>query len=118
MYADVVMEKSSGVPVENNMGIRHQLEGFMCEYKNNKGCSEDTDLNAEDLKTLCGEFKNIIRKTFDLKFPDDPNVQLESAIKAVFNSWNGERAKSYRKIENISDRAGTAVNIQSMVFGN
>jgi len=118
MYADVVMEKYGGAQVENNVGVRHKLENFMDEYKNNRGCSKDTDLGAEDLKTLCGEFKNIIKKTLDMEFPDDPNVQLESAIRAVFNSWNGARAQSYRKIENISDRAGTAVNIQSMVFGN
>ena len=118
MYADVVMEKSGDAQVENNVGVRHKLENFMDEYKNNRGCSKDTDLSAEDLRALCGEFKNIIKKTLDMEFPDDPNVQLESAIRAVFNSWNGARAQSYRKIENISDRAGTAVNIQSMVFGN
>ena len=59
MYADVVMEKSEGIEVKNNMGIRHQLEVFMDDYKHNNGHKEDTDLNAEDLKTLCDEFKNI-----------------------------------------------------------
>ena len=118
MYADVVMEKSEGVEVENNMGIRHQLETFMDDYKKNKGCAEDTDLDAEDFKTLCNEFKNIIQKTLGAEFPDNPNIQLNNAIKAVFKSWNGGRAKNYRKIEGISDRAGTAVNIQGMVFGN
>jgi len=118
MYADVVMEKSNGVEVDNNMGIRHRLEKFMDDYKNSKKYLKDTDLDAEDLKILCGEFKNIIKKVLGMEFPDDPGVQLDNAIKAVFSSWNGERAKNYRKIENISDRAGTAVNIQSMVFGN
>jgi pyruvate,orthophosphate dikinase len=112
------MEKSRNVQVENNMGIRHKLEECMANYKNNKGYLEDTDLNGEDLKILCDEFKNIIKKTLNMDFPDDADIQLSNAIKAVFHSWNGERAQSYRKIENILDTAGTAVNIQSMVFGN
>ena len=118
MYADVVMEKSEKIEVENNIGIRHQLEAFMEKYKKNKGCKNDIDLDANDLKSLCSEFKKIIKKTLGSEFPDDPEIQLNNAIKAVFQSWNGERAKHYRQIEGISDRAGTAVNIQSMVFGN
>jgi len=118
MYADVVMEKSEKIEVENNIGIRHQLESFMDEYKKNKNCKEDVDLDANDLKIICSEFKKIIKKTFGEEFPDDPNIQLSNAIKAVFQSWNGERAKNYRKIEGISDRSGTAVNVQGMVFGN
>ncbi len=118
MYADVVMEKSEKIEVENNIGIRHKLEAFMEKYKKNKGCKNDIDLDANDLKILCSEFKKIIKKTLRSEFPDDPEIQLNNAIKAVFQSWNGERAKHYRKIEGISDRAGTAVNIQSMVFGN
>ena len=118
MYADVVMEKSEKIEVENNIGIRHQLEAFMEKYKKNKGCKNDIDLDANDLKNLCSEFKKIIKKTLGSEFPDDPEIQLNNAIKAVFQSWNGERAKHYRQIEGISDRAGTAVNIQSMVFGN
>ena len=118
MYADVVMEKSSGIAVKNNHGIRHKLENVMSQYKLDKNYVNDTDLNAEDLQILCKEFKKTIKQTLNVEFPDDPKTQLWDAIKAVFYSWNGERAKKYRKIENISDRAGTAVNIQSMVFGN
>ena len=118
MYADVVMDKSEKIDVKNNLGLRHQLEAFMEKYKKNKGCKNDIDLDANDLKNLCSEFKKIIKKTLGSEFPDDPEIQLNNAIKAVFQSWNGERAKHYRKIEGISDRAGTAVNIQSMVFGN
>ena len=118
MYADVVMEKSNNIVLKNSQGIRHELETYMGQYKTNKKYSNDTDLNAEDLKKLCEKFKKIIIEILGTNFPDDPKIQLWNAIKAVFSSWNGERAQHYRKIENISDQEGTAVNIQSMVFGN
>ena len=118
MYADVVMEKSNNIKIDNNLGIRADLEAFMNLYKKNINCNSDAQLSGSDLKKICQEFKKIIYKKFKTHFPDDPYVQLHSAIKAVFKSWNGERAINYRNIENISHDMGTAVNIQSMVFGN
>ncbi len=118
MYADVVMEKSNNIQVADNCGIRHQLEEYMEEYKIRLGYKEDIELQADDLISICNQFKKIIKKQLKMEFPDDAKEQLNDAIKAVFKSWNGERAKNYRKIEGISDDAGTAVNIQSMVFGN
>ena len=78
----------------------------------------DTDLSAEDWITVSNSFKSEIRTTLDSDFPDDPVAQLWGGIKAVFQSWNGSRAISYRRIENIPDQWGTAVNVQAMVFGN
>ena len=118
MYADVVMEKSNNIVNKHKHGIRNKLELHMEKFKKEKKYVKDTDLNESDLKRLCNQFKQIITETFGTSFPDDPNVQLWSSIQAVFKSWNGDRAKKYRKIEGISDRIGTAVNVQSMVFGN
>ena len=118
MYADVVMEKSNNIVNKHKHGIRNKLELHMEKFKKEKKYVKDTDLNENDLKRLCNQFKQIITETFGTSFPDDPNVQLWSSIQAVFKSWNGDRAKKYRKIEGISDRIGTAVNVQSMVFGN
>jgi pyruvate,orthophosphate dikinase len=78
----------------------------------------DTDLTAEDLKRLTKEFKKIVRDHTGKPFPTDPYMQLEGAVKAVFRSWNGDRARAYRRRERIPDDLGTAVNIQTMVFGN
>ena len=117
MYADVVMEKSNNIS-DNNNGIRHKLERCMDALKTKRNCEKDTDLDENDLKSLCEQFKKIIKDTFGDEFPDDPQEQLWNTIRAVFNSWDGGRAKSYRNIEEISDRMGTAVNVQSMVFGN
>jgi pyruvate, orthophosphate dikinase len=78
----------------------------------------DTDLKAEHLSDICREFKKIIRAETGSDFPSDPYQQLEEAIKAVFRSWNGDRAKAYRRREKIPDDLGTAVNIVTMVFGN
>ncbi|MFA4843030.1 MAG: pyruvate, phosphate dikinase, partial [Candidatus Omnitrophota bacterium] len=75
-------------------------------------------LDAKDLKKLCNEFKKRIREVLGKDFPDDAEAQLWGAIGAVFASWNGKRAISYRRIENIPDEWGTAVNVQAMVFGN
>jgi len=118
MYADVVMEKANNPVNKNEYGIRNKLESHMDKFKKEKKYTKDTDLNEKDLKRLCEQFKQIIKETFGTSFPDDPYVQLWSSIQAVFQSWNGDRAKKYRKIEGISDRMGTAVNVQSMVFGN
>ncbi|MDP2831614.1 MAG: putative PEP-binding protein, partial [Candidatus Omnitrophota bacterium] len=78
----------------------------------------DTDLNAEDLKKLCAQFKVKIKEVLGKEFPDEPMEQLWGGMGAVFSSWNGKRAISYRRIEGIPDEWGTAVNVQSMVFGN
>ncbi len=78
----------------------------------------DTDLSAKDLKQICKEFKKIVRQQTGKNFPTDPYRQLEEAVRAVFRSWNGERARDYRQIEKIPDDLGTAVNVVTMVFGN
>ncbi|MCX5692840.1 MAG: pyruvate, phosphate dikinase [Candidatus Omnitrophica bacterium] len=118
MYSDVVMEKAAGVEPEGDMGIRKQLERIMDSVKHKKGVKNDTDLNAEDLKKLCAEFKKKIKEVLKKDFPDDPYEQLWGGISAVFASWNGKRAISYRRIEGIPHEWGTAVNVQTMVFGN
>ncbi|HOH30701.1 MAG TPA: PEP/pyruvate-binding domain-containing protein, partial [Candidatus Hydrogenedentes bacterium] len=118
MYADVVMEKAAGLEPADGEGIRLKLEHAMEKVKKAKGVSEDTALSADDLKDLCEEFKAIIKKNIGKAFPDDPQEQLWGGIKAVFQSWNGKRAISYRRIEGIPHEWGTAVNVQAMVFGN
>jgi len=118
MYADVVMEKAAGIEPEDGQGIRIQLEREMGKMKQNRGVTQDTDLTAEDLKELCEIFKEKVKEVLGKPFPDDPEEQLWGAISAVFESWNGKRAVSYRRIEGIPDDWGTAVNVQSMVFGN
>ncbi|MDD5020613.1 MAG: pyruvate, phosphate dikinase [Endomicrobiaceae bacterium] len=118
MYSDVVMEKAGGFEPVDDMGIRKQLERIMNVMKKEKGAKVDTDLNAEDLKKLCEQFKSKVKEVLGKAFPDDPMEQLWGGVSAVFSSWNGKRAISYRKIEGIPDEWGTAVNVQSMVFGN
>ena len=118
MYADVVMEKAAGIEPESNKGIRHKLESLIDQHKEENNYKNDTDLNADDWKLLSEKFKNEIKNTLGNKFPDDPMEQLLGGIKAVFESWNGERAINYRRIENIPHEWGTAVNVQTMVFGN
>jgi len=90
----------------------------MDAMKKKKGVATDVDLDAEDLKKLCRQFKRIVERCIGKVFPDDAEQQLWGGIKAVFQSWNGKRAVSYRRIEGIPDDWGTAVNVQSMVFGN
>lgn len=119
MYSDVVMEKAAGIePKDDESGIRKQLEKIMNQMKKEKGYTSDTDLSSEDLERLCNLFKAKVREVLGKEFPDDPNEQLWGGIGAVFASWNGRRAVSYRRIEGIPDEWGTAVNVQSMVFGN
>ena len=118
MYADVVMEKAAGIEPADGEGIRQKLENILDTYKKEKGLVADTDLSADDWITVSNSFKSEIRTTLDSDFPDDPVAQLWGGIKAVFQSWNGSRAISYRRIENIPDQWGTAVNVQAMVFGN
>jgi pyruvate,orthophosphate dikinase len=118
MYADVVMEKSEGIEPNDGHGIREQLELILDKKKHELGISLDTELSVDDLKEIANLFKQTIKSVLHKDFPDDANAQLWGAITAVFKSWNGKRAVNYRKIENIPNRWGTAVNIQAMVFGN
>jgi pyruvate, orthophosphate dikinase len=118
MYADVVMEKAEGIEAPEGRGIRRQLDEMLDHYKHGKGLQSDTDLSADDLKTLADKFKAKIKEYFGKDFPDDAKEQLIGSIKAVFKSWNGKKAVSYRRIESIPDDWGTAVNVQAMVFGN
>ena len=118
MYSDVVMEKAAGIEPKDDEGIRKQLEKLMDKMKHAKNVKLDTDLSAEDLKTLCSQFKAKIKEVLKKEFPDDAEAQLWGGIHAVFSSWNGKRAISYRRIESIPDEWGTAVNVQSMCFGN
>ncbi len=118
MYSDVVMEKAEGLEPAEGKGIRVQLEHLMADMKKAKGVEADTALTAEDLKKLCEQFKAKVKDVLGKPFPDEPMEQLWGAIGAVFKSWNGKRAVSYRKIEGIPHEWGTACNVQSMVFGN
>jgi pyruvate,orthophosphate dikinase len=118
MYADVVMEKAEGVEPKDGKGIRKQLDDMLDEYKHKKGCKADTDLSADDLKIIAEEFKKRVKQSLGKEFPDDALEQLWGGIGAVFKSWNGKKAISYRRIEGIPDEWGTAVNVQTMVFGN
>ncbi|HBO45194.1 MAG TPA: pyruvate, phosphate dikinase, partial [Planctomycetaceae bacterium] len=118
MYSDVVMEKAEGLEPAEGKGIRVQLEKIMHEMKEARGIKEDTELTTDDLKSLCEKYKAKIKEVLGREFPDDPMEQLWGSVGAVFKSWNGKRAISYRRIEGIPDEWGTAVNVQSMVFGN
>ena len=118
MYADVVMEKAEGIEPADGKGIRKQLDEMLDEFKHGRGYKSDTDLTSDELKNLAEEFKKRIKKSLGKEFPDDAREQLEGGIKAVFKSWNGKKAVSYRRIEGIPDEWGTAVNVQAMVFGN
>ena len=118
MYSDVVMEKARGIEPEEEKGIRQILEGEMTKVKKEKGIQYDTELDTLDLKKLCETFKKKVKDVLKEEFPDDAKKQLWGAVSAVFQSWNGKRAVSYRKIEGIPDEWGTAVNVQTMVFGN
>ncbi|MCG2783647.1 MAG: pyruvate, phosphate dikinase [Anaerolineae bacterium] len=94
------------------------FEHPMAEYKAAKGYKLDIEMTAEDWQALVGTFKAVFKKNVGFDFPQDANKQLELATKAVFESWMGKKAIDYRKATNISDELGTAVNIQTMVFGN
>ncbi|MFA6594065.1 MAG: pyruvate, phosphate dikinase [Candidatus Buchananbacteria bacterium] len=107
MFGNVVME------VEH-AGFEHILENI----KDTKGAKYDTDLTAEDLQEVVSQYKTKIKEVKGVDFPQDPIDQLYAAINAVFNSWNNYRAVRYRQINDIKGLIGTAVNIQTMVFGN
>ncbi|MEG0049342.1 MAG: pyruvate, phosphate dikinase [Clostridia bacterium] len=107
MFSDVVME------------IKKSLyEAALDEVKTAKGAQFDTDLTAEDMKTVVEKFKAIYKREKGEDFPQDPKVQLMESIKAVFRSWDNPRANYYRRMNDIPGSWGTAVNVQSMVFGN
>ena len=118
MYSDVVMEKAEGIEPEDGQGIRQQLDRMMMDLKEAKGYKPDTDITAEELKDLCEKFKAKVKDVLGVEFPDTAQDQLWGSIGGVFKSWNGKRAIAYRRIEKIPDDWGTAVNVQSMVFGN
>lgn len=118
MYADVVMEKAEGIEPKDGKGIRKQLDDILDEFKHKKGYKSDTDINADELKQLAEDFKKKVKEVLGKEFPDDAKEQVIGGIKAVFKSWNGKKAISYRRIEGIPDDWGTAVNVQAMVFGN
>ena len=100
-------------------GIPHEkFEEVLDEVKKEVGAEYDTDLTAENLQEVIKRYKELYKKILGEEFPQDPRDQLWMAIDAVFNSWNNERAITYRKYNKIPDDLGTAVNVQSMVFGN
>ncbi len=107
MYAEVVM----GLDI-------NEFHSLLDRRKKEKGVWHDTDLTADDLKELAAQFKAKVKELSGREFPDDPHEQLWGAIRAVFDSWNTPRAVAYRKLNDIPDDWGTAVNVQAMVFGN
>jgi pyruvate,orthophosphate dikinase len=107
MYGDVVL----GVD-------HHEFEDVIEHYKRDHGFTQDTQITAEGWKEIVGEYKEIVQQDLGRPFPSDPQEQLWGAIGAVFSSWMVPRAVTYRRIHEISDKWGTAVNVQSMVFGN
>ncbi|MFH1420835.1 MAG: pyruvate, phosphate dikinase [Candidatus Aenigmatarchaeota archaeon] len=107
MFGDVVM------------GVEHKhFEEILSKKKETKGVEYDTDLDAKDLKNVVDEYKKLIKKEAKKDFPQDAKEQLKMSIDAVFGSWMNKRAITYRRIYNITGLIGTAVNIQTMVFGN
>ena len=118
MYSDVVMEKAAGIEPIEGEGIRQKLEHHLSSYKSENNFVTDTDLDEKDWENVIEIFKDEIKLSLGSAFPDDAEAQLWGGIEAVFKSWNGARAISYRKIENIPEEWGTAVNVQTMVFGN
>ncbi len=107
MYGDVVL----GVD-------HHAFEDVLDDIKAAKGVTQDTDLDADDLKTLVEAYKKLVQDELGRPFPQDPEEQLWGAIGAVFGSWMNARAITYRRLHDIPEQWGTAVNIQAMVFGN
>ena len=107
MYGDVV----AGVDA-------HRFERELTALKERRGVEDDVDLSAGDLRELVGRFKDIYREETGEDFPQDPRVQLERAVRAVFDSWETPRAQVYRRANGIPDDLGTAVNVVQMVFGN
>ena len=94
------------------------FEEALHDLVHDKGVENETKLDPEDLRALVATFKGIVKTVAGVDFPDEPGEQLRYAVEAVFKSWNGRRARDYRKMEGIRDDLGTAVNVQTMVFGN
>ena len=113
MYGDVVM----GVKAASELA-EDPFDEIIGRLKKDKGYTYDTEMTALDLKWLVAEFKNLIKNTLGTPFPEEPKEQLWGAISAVFSSWMIPRAVAYRRINNLPDEWGTAVNVQAMVFGN
>jgi len=113
MYGDVVL----GLKPQSKDDI-DPFEEILDAKKKARGAKNDIELTANDLKELVYEFKSAIKKRLNVEFPEDPKDQLWGAIGAVFGSWMNDRAKVYRKLNNIPESWGTAVNVQAMVFGN
>jgi pyruvate,orthophosphate dikinase len=111
MFGDVVMGPTSGL-------THHDFEVELEKLKKKYKAAEDTDLNSDQLKELVEIYKKVYQKKVKAPFPQDPFKQLDLSFRAVFNSWNSERAEKYRQINKITGLMGTAVNICSMVFGN
>ena len=107
MFSDVAMEVQ-----------KYKFENVLDRYKEENNFKFDTDLTTEHLKAIVEEYKNIYKKEVGEDFPQDPKKQLMLAVEAVFRSWNNPRAIVYRRLNDIDNNLGTAVNIQSMVFGN
>ncbi|QPD03780.1 MAG: Pyruvate, phosphate dikinase [Candidatus Nitrospira kreftii] len=107
MFGSIVM----GVP-------REHFEAILNHKKEEMGVAHETQLDARALRDLVGRFKSLIKEETGNEFPDDPNEQLRMAINAVFSSWNGARAITYRRLNGIPDHWGTAINVVAMVFGN
>ncbi len=113
MYGDVVMEMKPASKEEID-----PFEEIIETLKEEKGITLDTEFSTDDLKELVSRFKAAVKKVTGKDFPTDPWEQLWGAVAAVFNSWNNDRAILYRRLEQIPDEWGTAVNVQAMVFGN
>ena len=113
MYGDVVMEMKPASKEEID-----PFEEIIETLKEEKGITLDTEFSTDDLKELVSRFKAAVKEVTGKDFPTDPWEQLWGAVAAVFNSWNNDRAILYRRLENIPDEWGTAVNVQAMVFGN
>ena len=107
MFGDVVMEVS-----------HEKFEKALEDIKERKGVSLDTELEADDLRELVNTYKALVKEDAGRNFPESPLEQLKLSVEAVFNSWDNDRAKTYRRLNNITGLTGTAVNVQSMVFGN
>ncbi len=113
MYGDVVLKLKP-----ENKNDPDPFEELIDQKKAARGVSQDVDLTVDDLRELVSQFRDLIRRRVGRDIPQDPNEQLWEAIGAVFGSWNNERAITYRRINNIPGDWGTAVTVQSMVFGN
>ncbi|MBC7088037.1 MAG: pyruvate, phosphate dikinase [Tissierellales bacterium] len=107
MFSDIAMGLS-----------KSKFDAILDGLKEEKGATLDTDLTAEDMKVLVERYKELYKKEMNEDFPQEPMVQLERAIRAVFTSWNNPRAIVYRRLNEIPNNLGTAVNVQSMVYGN